>query len=185
MFGGSYLGLSQGTVIKEFLIDIRELHKKWYDWTLKDGKRPAFLKKNIAYYVMGAEVWNYADRYDTIPSTPLRLYLRGKESSADVGSLSKKHPAQSTSRKHSSDPLDTRPGEFEIPQGGERGSSIIMSTSAFQSAGKPSTWNRASGSKATWTGPSLVPKCTFRRAILIRPVYNNSASPASIASSRR
>jgi predicted acyl esterase len=121
IFGGSYLELGQWPVIKEFLIDTRELHKEWYDWTLKDGKRPAFLKKNIAYDVMGAEVWNYADRFDAIPSTPLRLYLRGKERSADVGSLSKKHSAQSTSRKHPYDPLDTRPGEFEIPQGEANG----------------------------------------------------------------
>jgi len=79
----------------------------------------AFLKKNIAYSVIGAEAWNYADSFDTIPSTPLRLYLSGKESTADVGSLSKKHPAQSTSRKHPYDPLDTRPGEFAIQQGGQ------------------------------------------------------------------
>ena len=76
-------------------------------------------------------MWNYADSLDAIPTTPLRMYLSGTESSVEVGSLSKKHPARSTSRTYTYDPLDTRPGEFELKQGGEPGSYNIMSYSAL------------------------------------------------------
>jgi len=116
------------------LIDNNEVHKQWYDWTMKDGPAPEFLKKRVAYYVMGAETWNYADRLEDIPTTPLKLYLDSPETGAnDVfssGTLGKKLPRLSTSDKYVYDPLDIRPGEFEMEQGGEPDSYNIMNTNA-------------------------------------------------------
>src|SRR5205814_1585070 len=49
------------------LLDLNQLHKEWYDWTMKDGKEPAFLKKRVAYYVTGADQWKFADSLEAIP----------------------------------------------------------------------------------------------------------------------
>jgi len=116
------------------LINNNELHKQWYDWTMQNGKKPEFLKKRVAYYVMGAEKWNYADSLEDIPTTPVKLYLDSPETGAnDVfssGALSNKLPSLSTSDKYVYDPLDTRPGEFEMEQGGEPDAYNIMGTNA-------------------------------------------------------
>jgi hypothetical protein len=116
------------------LIDNNELHKQWYDWTMKNGEKPEFLKKRVAFYVMGAEKWKYADSLEAIPTTPVRLYLDStKDGANDVfssGMLGKKLPSMSTSDKYTYDPLDTRPGEFEMEQGGEPDSYNIMDTNA-------------------------------------------------------
>jgi hypothetical protein len=48
------------------LIDIPRLHLDWYAWTMNDGPKPPFLKKPVAYYVMGAERWRYADTLEAI-----------------------------------------------------------------------------------------------------------------------
>ena len=34
---------------------MNDLHRQWYDWTLKNGPKPEFLKKRVAYYVVGTE----------------------------------------------------------------------------------------------------------------------------------
>ena len=41
------------------LVDLPKLHVDWYNWTMAGGPRPEFLKKAVAYYVMGAERWRY------------------------------------------------------------------------------------------------------------------------------
>ncbi len=116
------------------LIDNNKLHKEWYDWTMKDGKKPEFLKKHVAYYVMGAEKWKYAESLEAIPSKPVKLYLDSTEEGANSvfssGMLSKKRPSMTTSDKYTYDPLDTRPGELEVKLGREPGSYNIMNTSA-------------------------------------------------------
>ena len=116
------------------LIDNNELHKQWYDWTMKNGPKPEFLKKRVAYYVMGAEEWKYADSLDDIPTTPVKLYLDAPGTGAnDVfssGTLGRTQPRRSTSDKYIYDPLDIRPGEFEMEQGSEPDSYNIMGTNA-------------------------------------------------------
>jgi uncharacterized protein len=45
------------------VLDLNKLHAEWYDWTMKSGKKPEFLKKLVAYYVVGegAKKWKYED----------------------------------------------------------------------------------------------------------------------------
>jgi putative CocE/NonD family hydrolase len=112
------------------LIDFKGLHRQWYDWTLKGGRKPAFLKKNVAYYVMGAEEWKYADSLEAIPTKPVRLYLSSPTKSERPGKLSEERPGPSSKGTYTYDPLDIRPGKFEIEQGGERNSYNIMKTNA-------------------------------------------------------
>jgi hypothetical protein len=67
-------GLSFG---QASLLDLNALHKAWYDWTLKDGPKPDFLKKHVAWYLPGpgAEEWRYADSLETVASGTRTLYL--------------------------------------------------------------------------------------------------------------
>ncbi|HEV3408666.1 MAG TPA: CocE/NonD family hydrolase, partial [Chthoniobacterales bacterium] len=34
------------------LLDLNDLHRQWYDWTMKGGPRPEFLKDRVAYYLL-------------------------------------------------------------------------------------------------------------------------------------
>lgn len=99
------------------LVDLNQLHKEWYDWTMKDGKKPGFLKKRVGYYLAGAEEWKYADSLDAIGSDKLMYYLTSAGGKAnDVfrsGTLSKEMPEESKPDRYTYDPLDVRPAELE------------------------------------------------------------------------
>jgi putative CocE/NonD family hydrolase len=99
------------------LLDLNQLHKEWYDWTMKNGPKPAFLQKRVAYYLMGAEAWKYADDLGSIADTTKRLYLNSTDGQAnDVfhsGRLDGEPPGQSEPDRYIYDPLDTRPAELE------------------------------------------------------------------------
>jgi len=98
------------------LVDLNTLHKEWYDWITKKGKKPAFLKKQVAYYVMGAEKWKYADSLEQITRKTQRFYLNSTGSANDVfhsGSMNAKPAKGSKADTYTYDPLDKRPAELE------------------------------------------------------------------------
>ncbi len=106
-------GLSFGAAS---LLDMNNLHREWYDWTMKGGKKPTFLKKRVAYYVTGAETWKYADSLESIPSRTQMLYLSSEGGAGDVfhsGRLQKRPSTGSASDPFTYDPLDPRNGELE------------------------------------------------------------------------
>lgn len=104
------------------LLDMNKLHKEWYDWTMKNGKKPAFLKKRVAYYVAGEEKWKYANSLEEIPTHTQKMYLSSNEGANDVfqsGSLETKVPKGMQSTQADAftyDPLDKRPGNLEHKQ---------------------------------------------------------------------
>src|SRR5262249_23528113 len=67
---------------KACVLDLNKLHKEWYDWTMKDGPKPKFLEKRVAYYVPGEEKWKFADSLEAIPRQPARFYLSCPEGTA-------------------------------------------------------------------------------------------------------
>jgi putative CocE/NonD family hydrolase len=98
------------------LADLNKLHKEWYDWTMKDGRKPEFLKKRIAYYVVGpgAECWKYADSLEAIASERWLTYLHSDGVANDVflsGKLGPGKPLKEKPDHYVYDPLDTRPAE--------------------------------------------------------------------------
>jgi len=100
------------------VLDLNKLHTEWYDWVMKGGKKPEFLKKRIAYYVVGpgTENWKYADSLETIANETRTLYLGSSGSAETVfqsGALSEKPAEGGASDKWTYDPLDTRPGDSE------------------------------------------------------------------------
>ena len=98
------------------LLNMNDLHRQWYDWTLKHGAKPEFLKKPVAYYVVGpgAENWKYADSLEAIATEHRVLYLNSQNGQANdafhSGQLSTQRAA-SPPDKYVYDPRDLRPGE--------------------------------------------------------------------------
>ncbi|HVT58512.1 MAG TPA: CocE/NonD family hydrolase [Thermoanaerobaculia bacterium] len=101
-------------------LDMNGLHKQWYDWTLKGGSRPEFLKKRVAYYVVGpgAESWKYADDLDAVANERRTLYLGSRGGGApsvfESGTLAARPQAAGAPPDHYVyDPRDLRPAELE------------------------------------------------------------------------
>jgi putative CocE/NonD family hydrolase len=106
-------GLKFGDASK---LDLNKLHAEWYDWAMKGGPKPAFLKKRVAYYVVGADEWKYADNLQSISNETLTLYLGSAGTAGDVfhsGSLAEHPGTGAAADKWTYDPLDTRPGAAE------------------------------------------------------------------------
>ena len=104
------------------LVDLNKLHKEWYDWTMKEGMKPEFLKKRIAYYVVGpgAEFWKYADDIEAIASEKRLMYLHSQGTANDAfssGILESGKPLKEKPDNYTYDPLDTRPAEVERAAG--------------------------------------------------------------------
>jgi hypothetical protein len=98
------------------ILDMNKLHKEWYDWRMKGGKKPAFLKKRVAYYVMGEEKWKYAESLETIAAMPKKMYLCSSGGANDVfqsGTLEDHEPTGSPIDVFIYNPLDKRFGELE------------------------------------------------------------------------
>jgi hypothetical protein len=105
------------------LLDMNKLDQDWYDWTMKGGPKPEFLKKRVAYYVVGpgAEEWKYANSLEAIASEKRTLYLHSDGRANDVfhsGFLREEKPSQSPPDSYVYDPLDVRPAELLRGWGG-------------------------------------------------------------------
>src|ERR1051325_5825668 len=98
------------------VLDLNKLHTEWYDWTMKGGAKPEFLKKRVAYYLVGAEEWKYADSLESIANATKTFYLGSSGAAGDVlhsGTLSEGKPDTAAADSWTYDPLDTRPGAAE------------------------------------------------------------------------
>lgn len=97
-------------------LDLNKLHDEWYSWTMKAGKKPEFLKKRVAYYVMGAEEWKYPESLENISNGTFTLYLSSNAGASDVfhsGTLLPSKSAGAAADSWTYDPLDNRPGDAE------------------------------------------------------------------------
>jgi putative CocE/NonD family hydrolase len=102
------------------IVDLNDLHRQWYDWTMKNGGKPQFLKNQVAYYLLapgnsGANgEWKYTDSYVNLITNPKTLYLDSKNGDANgvfrSGFLAEKQPNQGAD-EYINDPLDTHRGE--------------------------------------------------------------------------
>ena len=102
------------------VVDLNDLHRQWYDWTMKNGPRPEFLKNQVAYYLLAAGnsgangEWKYADNFETLVANPKIFYLDSKNGDANgvfrSGSLIEKQPSEGLDT-FIYDPLDTTRGE--------------------------------------------------------------------------
>ncbi len=104
------------------VLDLNDLHRQWYDWTMKDGARPDFLKDRVSYYLLGPGnsgangEWKHAADFDKLIANHYLLYLDASESRGHgvfhSGLLSEKQAA-SGADEYVYDPLDLHRGEIE------------------------------------------------------------------------
>ena len=102
------------------IVDLNDLHRQWYDWTMKNGTKPDFLKNQVAYYLLapgnsGANgEWKYAESFATLIANPKNFYLDSKNGDANgvfrSGALTETQPKEGAD-KFVYDPLDTKRGE--------------------------------------------------------------------------
>lgn len=99
------------------LLDMNGLHRAWYDWTLKDGAKPEFLKDKVAFYVTGEEAWRYAPTLDAVTGRREAWYLDSVDARAnDVfasGDLKRDKAGRGKADRYVHDPLDTRSALWE------------------------------------------------------------------------
>src|SRR5881398_1261601 len=85
------------------MVDLNDLHRQWYDWTMKNGPKPAFLKNQVAYYLLAAGnsgangEWKYTDSYANLIANPKTFYFNSNNGDANgvfrSGILSETKPA--------------------------------------------------------------------------------------------
>lgn len=104
------------------ILDLNDLHRQWYDWTMKGKGKPAFLKDQVAYYLLAAGnggangEWKYAPDFEKLTANSKPLYLEASSTGGhgvfQAGSLREK-PAASGADEYTYDPLDLHRGELE------------------------------------------------------------------------
>jgi putative CocE/NonD family hydrolase len=98
------------------LVDLQKLQVEWYRWTLNGGTKPAFLQKNVAYYVMGAHRWRYASSLEEVTAHVQPMFLASSLNPTDVfrsGSLVAEPPASSRIDHYTYDSRDVANAELE------------------------------------------------------------------------
>jgi putative CocE/NonD family hydrolase len=99
------------------LLDMNALHTSWYDWTMKAGSRPVFLKDKVAFYVTGEEAWRYAPTLDAVTARNDAWYLDSTAGRANdvfaAGELGHDKPGTGKPDQYVSDPLDTSSAVWE------------------------------------------------------------------------
>ena len=95
---------------EQSVININKIHLDWFNWTLKEGKRPDFFKDRVIYYVMGEDKWQYAANSAEISNHRLTYYLSSEnENAKDIfhsGHLDTSPVSKQKSDKIIYDPLD-------------------------------------------------------------------------------
>jgi uncharacterized protein len=99
------------------LLDLGRLHLEWYAWTLQGGPKPEFLKRKVAYYVMGRERWRYADSLEAITDHLEPYYLFATSNPTDVfqsGTLRPEAALNAAPSHYDYDPKDVSQAPFEV-----------------------------------------------------------------------
>jgi uncharacterized protein len=55
------------------VLDMNKLHKEWYNFVLKDGSKPSFLKNNVAYFISNRNTWKYTNTLEEIGKEKLNF----------------------------------------------------------------------------------------------------------------
>ena len=102
------------------VVDLNDLHRQWYDWTMKNGAEAGVPEKSgCLLFDRGGNSgangeWKYADSYDNLIANPKTFYLDSKNGDANgvfrSGALAETKPNEGAD-KFVNDPLDTRRGE--------------------------------------------------------------------------
>src|SRR4029077_13390851 len=90
------------------IVDLNELHRQWYDWVLKNGTKPEFLKNQVAYYMLAAGnsgangTWKYTDSLKNLSAHMRTFHLDSQNGEANgvfhAGNLTENQPHGGTDR---------------------------------------------------------------------------------------
>tara|TARA_R110002073_G_scaffold335987_1_gene529743 strand:+ start:5363 stop:7105 length:1743 start_codon:yes stop_codon:yes gene_type:complete len=72
-------GLTFGSNSK---LEMKKLHLDWFNWTLKNDKKPEFLNDRVSYYMMDQNKWKYTNQIENITSDTITYYLSSPKSNA-------------------------------------------------------------------------------------------------------
>lgn len=98
-------------------IDIGKLHVQWFDWVMKNGPKPEFLKDNVAVYEMETNEWKYAKKLTDLAPKSKFFYLDSDGNATDAfnsGKMSTQQPQKSVFDSFKYNPLDTNDFELRI-----------------------------------------------------------------------
>jgi putative CocE/NonD family hydrolase len=126
------------------LLDMNALHRAWYDWTMKDGAKPEFLKDKVAFYMIGEEAWRYAPSLDAVTARGDAWYLDSVAGRAsDVlasGSLDATKKGSGKPDRYVYDPLDVSAAAWQVA---EFPNAFTDQRAAFNSSGKELVYHTA------------------------------------------
>jgi putative CocE/NonD family hydrolase len=131
------------------LVDLPQLHLEWYAWTMQNGPKPQFLQKPVAYYVMGAERWRYADTLEAVTSRSPAYFLDSNGDASDVlaaGAL-RNESAKGKPDHYVYDPRDLSGAEYEATS--ESAEDLTDQHQAFAQVGKQLVYHTAPFEKDT------------------------------------
>jgi hypothetical protein len=114
-------------------LDLNDLHRQWYDWTIRGKAKPEFLKDQVPYYLLAAGnsgangEWKYAPTLEALTANPRTFFLDSKGGDANgvfrSGALTETKPKEGAD-SFTYDPLDTRRGESEPIEPNEKTGSL-------------------------------------------------------------
>ena len=87
------------------LMDTKAITFQWFDYIMKNGKKPALVKDRINYEVMGDNRWDHASSFDNMHNHMLKFYLSDKKSDSCF-MLADKKPIKSSYLKQEVDFAD-------------------------------------------------------------------------------
>jgi len=92
------------------MLDMNDLHRQWYNYTLKDSIKPAFLRNKVAYFITNKNTWKYAAMLEDIGKKKQIFYLNAStKNSHDVlhsALLETGLPVENTPAEYVYNPLD-------------------------------------------------------------------------------
>jgi putative CocE/NonD family hydrolase len=130
------------------LVDLPKLHLEWFAWTMQGGPKPAFLEKPVAYYVMLADRWRYADSLESVTASMQPYYLDSKQNATDVleGGLLQPQAGSGAADHFLYDPRDTSLAQVEY---GEDPSSLTDQRMVYAQRGHEMVYHTAPLEKDT------------------------------------
>lgn len=99
------------------MFDAFGLDKDWYNWTMRGGEKPEFIKDRVTYFVAGNNEWKSAPSLDAIANETMTLYLGSDHkthTAYQTGNLLEELHDSETYSEYVYDPLDTT--KAEMPQ---------------------------------------------------------------------
>ena len=86
-------------------IDVKKITFEWFDYILKNGKRPAIIKDKINYQPIGHNKWMHASSMAAFNSTKQTFYLSSQQEN-NIAVLSRVQPTEQSALKQQFDMRD-------------------------------------------------------------------------------